>query len=261
MKKTKKVVVFSGGQDSTTCLFMEKAAGHDLIAVTYNYGQRHKVECEAAKIIAKIAGIPHEVINFPEVLRGGTLLDGGDLHTYKDYQTMVEEVGDSVENTYVPVRNMVFLSLAANYALSKGIDFIVTGVCGSDTANYPDCSLKFIKKAEKALSAAYGNKFFISAPLAKFSKKEIVRKAWKLGRQCWDALSYSHTAYSGKFPPTTKDHSTLLREEGFRLAGLPDPMIVRAHKELGYALPKEDNYSDLLVKETINILSDRMPHI
>ncbi|MCL2208352.1 MAG: hypothetical protein FWB90_09740, partial [Fibromonadales bacterium] len=73
----------------------------------------------------------------------------------------------------------------------------------------------------------------------------------------WDALSYSHTAYSGDFPPTIKDHSTLLREEGFKLSGLPDPMIVRAYKELGYELPKTANYSDALVSETMDILSDR----
>jgi 7-cyano-7-deazaguanine synthase len=239
---------------------MEKKAGHELIAVTFNYGQRHKVECEAAKLIAKIADVPHEVINFPDVLRGGTLLDGGKLHTYENYEAMVKEVGDNVESTYVPVRNMVFLSLAANYAISKGINTIVTGVCGSDTANYPDCTKAFIKKAAIALSAAYGQDFYIDAPIAKKHKRQIVREAWFLGATCWDALSYSHTAYCGTLPPRSKkdkDHSTLLREEGFKLAGLPDPMIVRAFKEQNYPLPKTPNYSERLVGETLAVLSER----
>jgi len=252
----KKVVVLSGGQDSTTCLFIEKQLKHDLIAVTFNYGQRHKVECEAAKIIAKIANVPHEVIDIPDVLRGGTLLEGK-LHTYKNYDEMVKKVGNKVESTYVPVRNMVFLTIAANYALSKGINTLVTGVCGSDTANYPDCTPDFIRKAQKALSAAYGNDFYIDAPIVRSPKKSIVQKAWNLGHTCWDALSYSHTAYSGEWPPKTQDHSTLLRAEGFKLAGLPDPMIVRAHKEVGFKLPKSPNYSEALVNETLNILSER----
>jgi len=225
------MVVFSGGQDSTTCLYWAKQNFDKVHAVTINYGQRHARELEAAKQITHMAGVAsHTVLDVPGILRSSSPLTdrGVELETYADFQSMEGVIGDRVELTFVPLRNALFLTLAANIALSKGCRTLVTGVCEQDTANYPDCRGSFIVSQELAINTALGaTDFRIYAPLLRLSKADSVHYAQTVPG-CMEALAYSHTCYAGEFPPCGKCHSCLLRANGFEEAGVPDPLVERA---------------------------------
>ncbi|ACL61069.1 7-cyano-7-deazaguanine synthase QueC [Methylobacterium nodulans] len=239
------LVVLSGGQDSTTCLFWAKQQFDEVHALTFDYGQRHARELEAAVTVAKMAGVAsHEVLKLPDLLRSTSpLVDpGAALEQYASYEQMEETIGDRVELTFVPMRNALFLTIAANRAVALDCFNLVTGVCQQDNANYPDCRLDFVLAQQGTINQALGvGRFRIHTPLMHLTKAETVKLAGSLPG-CWEALAYSHTAYDGAYPPTGRDHATLLRAEGFRQAGLPDPLVVRAYREGLMPLPETDNY-------------------
>lgn len=251
----KYVVLFSGGQDSTTCLYwaVQAAEGRrgDVLALSVNYGQKHAIELEAAAKIASIAGVRHEVIELPAgVLAGKSpLLPGGDqLEIYEDAAHMTSKIGDRIEHTFVPLRNLLFMVLAANRAAVLGAKHIVAGICEADTANYPDCRQVYANATEDAIFYAMGAdrldgppRVKLVAPLLKLNKAETVRLAKRLPG-CYDALAYSHTAYDGKYPPVGQDHASLLRASGFLEASTPDPLVVRAWAEGKMELPGTSNY-------------------
>lgn len=225
----KALVVLSGGQDSTTCLFWAKHYFDYVEAVTFDYGQRHAIEIFAATKIALLAGVKHEIVKVPGVLRSRSPLTDKEqtLETYTDYQQMDKIIGDRIELTFVPMRNGFFLTLAANLALYNTIYNLVTGVCQMDNANYPDCRAEFIKKQEETINLALGIRDFkIYTPLMTLSKAESVKLAKTLPG-CWDALAYSHTCYAGEVPPCGVCHACTLRAHGFAEAGLADPLIER----------------------------------
>jgi 7-cyano-7-deazaguanine synthase len=235
--KDSAMVVFSGGQDSTTCLYWAKQHFDKVHAITINYGQRHSRELDAARHIAQMAGVEsHTVIDVPGILRSTSPLtdQNAPLEKYTDFESMERTIGDRVELTFVPLRNAFFLTLAANIALSKGCRALVTGVCEQDTANYPDCRETFIDAQEDAINEALGIvDFRIHTPLIEMTKADSINYA-KTVPGCMEALAYSHTCYAGEFPPCGKCHSCLLRAHGFEEAGVPDPLVVRAQTE---ALP------------------------
>lgn len=239
---SKCLVVLSGGQDSTTCLFWAKKYFDEVSAVTFDYGQKHRVEVCCATEIALKAGVHHEVVEIPQILKSRSPLTDPNqkLETYTDYNSMDKIIGDRVELTFVPMRNAFFLTLAANRAIYQDIYHLVTGVCQMDNANYPDCREKFIHQQELTINEALGlepapdlllNIFKIHTPLINLSKAETVKLAKTLPG-CWEALAYSHTCYAGKVPPcimTEKEacHACTLRAEGFKQAGELDPLIER----------------------------------
>jgi 7-cyano-7-deazaguanine synthase len=229
MKKA--MVVLSGGQDSTTCLYWAKAVFKEVHAVTFDYGQRHALELDAARTVARMAGVAsHEVVEVPGVLRSRSPLTDPnvELETYSDFESMDAIIGDRVELTFVPMRNAFFLTLAANLALARDCYHLVTGVCQQDNANYPDCRQTFIEAQESTINEALGiDTFRIHAPLMSLSKAEIVRFAQQIPG-CMDAMAYSHTCYAGQFPPCGECHSCVLRAHGFAQAGVSDPLVVRA---------------------------------
>ena len=246
----KVLVVLSGGQDSTTCLYWAKKYAAEIHAVTFNYGQRHEREIEAARIVGEMAGVKsHEFIDLGPVLIGSSPLVNR-AETLEQYASPFALPG-GLEKTFVPGRNALFLIIAANRAYALGCTDIVTGVCEEDFGGYPDCRRVFIDSMEQSIregfAADYQDPFCalrIHTPLMHLSKAATVNLAADLPG-CWEALAYTHTAYDGAYPPTGKDHATLLREKGFIEANRADPLVVRAWREGLMELPATANYDAL----------------
>lgn len=239
MENKSVLVVLSGGQDSTTCLLMAKKHFATVHAITFDYGQRHRREIEAARRVAQIVGVDsHEVVDMSGLLRGRSpLVDPtAELETYRDHTRMEEIIGDRVELTFVPLRNPMFLLVAANYALARDCYRLWTGVCAMDNANYPDCTPDFLDACEKLIRESLGMtrttytgpQFTVWAPLLYASKAETVLMANDFGPTGYAALAASHTCYAGEYPPCGKCHACVLRAEGFKRAGWPDPLIVES---------------------------------
>jgi 7-cyano-7-deazaguanine synthase len=239
------VVLLSGGQDSTTCLFWARETFDKVHALTIDYDQRHRREIEAARTIAAMAGADsHEVVTIGRIMHGSSPLTDPtqELEQYVDAATMERVIGDRVELTFVPGRNVLFATLAANRAYVRRAPNLVLGICEADGTNYPDCTIAYAQKQEALLSQALAwPDLMISAPLLENSKAATVRMAMRLPG-CFKALAYSHTAYDGAYPPLGKDHATVLRAQGFELAGVPDPLIVRAVIEGLIDYPEGTNY-------------------
>lgn len=244
MDNSKALVVLSGGQDSTTCLFWAKQHFNEVHAVTFDYGQRHALEIEAAKQVAALADVAsHEVVRVPAVLHGRSpLVSDAELERYENFQQMDKVIGDRIELTFVPMRNALFLTLAANRAVCRDVYDVVTGICMMDNANYPDCRDVFRESMQATINLALGiANFHIHAPLMTLSKRETVELASTLPG-CMAALAYSHTSYAGEYPPTDMNHANVLRAHGFEEAGVPDPLVVRAWIERLMRLPETPNY-------------------
>jgi len=251
LKQESVIVVLSGGQDSTTCLFWAKETFKEVHAITFDYGQKHAIEIKAAVQVAEIAGVNnHEIIKVPECLISMSPLTnpGIELEKYDNFEQMDSTIGNRRELTFVPMRNALFLTIAANRAEAKGIKNIVTGVCQMDNANYDDCRDIFITKAEDYINTALGHDHRgtgvvrILTPLMYMSKAETVRLA-RTFPGCWEALAYTHTSYDGKYPPSDNNHANVLRAQGFLEAGFPDPLVMRAVRNGLMELPKSANYT------------------
>lgn len=226
----KSLVLLSGGQDSTTCLFAEQEGGHEVHTLTCFYGQRHDIELKAASAIASMAGVAsHETVFFPDSVLKGTspLVSGEKVEHYQDAQ----HLPGGIEKTFVPMRNALFLIVAANRAVVLGCDRIVTGVSQEDYGGYPDCRDTFIGAMNRAISQALGESVAkpptIAAPLLYLDKRQTVKLAQSLPG-CMEALAFSHTCYEGLFPPCGTCHSCLLRAKGFEQAGVVDPLVERS---------------------------------
>lgn len=175
-KPTKAVVVFSGGQDSTTCLFWAKQKYEEVIAVSFDYGQRHVKELECAKAICKKHGIEHHIMDMGLL---GQLAPNSLTRTDMEVDHDAPEVG--TPNTFVDGRNMIFLTFAAVFAKQRGIHVLVTGVSQSDFSGYPDCRDVFIKSLSATLTLAMDYAFDIITPLMWIDKKETWQMADELG--------------------------------------------------------------------------------
>lgn len=254
MSKIKALVVLSGGQDSTTCLALAvRMWGADAVAaITFNYGQRHIREIQAATDIAYLAGVTnHEILDLPVGILAGTspLTDHAQqLEQYDSFEIMDKIIGDRIEKTFVPMRNALFLTVAANRAVVLGANQIWTGVCQADNANYPDCRLQFIDKMEDMIGEALGSSnLSICVPLMNSSKAQSIRMLLEYGPTAFALLGHSHTAYDGQFPPVGQDHATVLRAQGFLESRWPDPLVLRAHHLGLMDLPKTENYQEPMV--------------
>lgn len=251
------LVVLSGGQDSTMCLFWAREFYSEVHAITFDYGQRHRIELGAAVKVAEMAGVrTHEIVDVPNCLVSTSpLTSNNELERYSDAQQMEEVIGNRRELTFVPMRNALFLTIAANRAEALGGADIITGVCQMDNANYDDCREVFIRATEDYINKALGhdhrdpeNAIRIITPLMNASKAQTVHMAFA-NPACWAALAYSHTSYDGKYPPTDMNHANVLRAAGFEEAGRPDPLVVRAWREGLMPLPTTDNYSAAALEE------------
>ncbi|MDF0604242.1 7-cyano-7-deazaguanine synthase QueC [Neisseriaceae bacterium TC5R-5] len=228
MTKTteKALVVLSGGQDSTTCLYwalQQFGEGH-VSAVTFDYGQRHRVELDCADKIARLAGVPYIVlpINTFAAIGGNALTDS----------TIAPETGQrddqTLPNTFVPGRNLIFLSFAAALAYQLGARHLITGVAQTDYSGYPDCRENTLKALELALRLGMDSEIVLHAPLMHLSKAETITLAQQVGAMT--ALAWSHTCYNGAVPPCGHCASCQLRAKGFADAGVPDPLVLRCQQ-------------------------------
>lgn len=241
----KAMVILSGGQDSTTALYQAQRDYDEVHAVTFNYGQRHALEIEAAQNICRLAGVRHHsIVHVPGILHGRSpLVSEAPLEKYGSFREMDEIIGNRVELTFVPMRNALFLTLAANRAICADIRTVITGICQADNANYPDCREVFRDAMESAINEALGiSDFVISAPLLHNSKAQTVEMAYAL-QGCPLALAFSHTSYDGQYPPTDNNHANVLRAQGFLEANMPDPLVLRAALvDEVMELPPTENY-------------------
>ena len=221
-KATRKaLVVLSGGQDSTTVLYWAKKHFDEVIAVSFDYDQRHKIELKSAKLVAGMADVHHEILDakFINELAANALTR----------DIAIEQKEGELPTTFVDGRNLFFLSMAAVYAKQRGINYLVTGVCQTDYSGYPDCRRDFIDSLEQTLSLAMEYDFHIVTPVMFLSKAQEVKMAESLGQECLNALAVSHTCYEGVFPPCGKCPACILRAKGFEEAGIEDPLIKRAN--------------------------------
>lgn len=170
------IVVFSGGQDSTTCLFWALEKFERVIAVTFDYNQRHKLEIECAKNIAKDLGVEHHILNM-DLLNQLT----PNALTRSDIDIKNGEDGN-LPSTFVEGRNMVFLTFAAILAKVKGARHIVTGVCETDFSGYSDCRDIFIKSLNVTTNLAMDYNFVIHTPLMWIDKAATWKMADKYGK-------------------------------------------------------------------------------
>ena len=199
MQQNKKaIVIFSGGQDSTTCLFqaIEEFGKENVEVVTFQYGQRHAIELEKAAWIAQDLGVKQ------------TLIDTSVIKAITTNALMQD-----TPNTFVDGRNALFLLYAAIYAKGQGIQTIFTGVCETDFSGYPDCRDVFVKSMNVTLNLAMDYNFNIRTPLMYLTKKETWALADKLG--AFDYIrTHTHTCYLGVEGGCHTCPSCLLREKG-----------------------------------------------
>lgn len=216
------IVLVSGGLDSMVSAARAREDGHRVFALSFDYGQRHQVELEAARRVAKMVGAERHVV-IPLDLRafGGSALTD-DIAVPKD------GVGDTIPVTYVPARNTIFLSLALGWAEAAGARDIYIGVNALDYSGYPDCRPEFIAAfehlAELATKAGVeGQPFRIQAPLQHMRKADIAREAQRLGLDAGQSWSC--------YDPTPEGlhcglcDSCRLRSKGYQEAGIPDPTV------------------------------------
>ena len=176
MNKEKALVVFSGGQDSTTCLYWAKKNFKEVFALSFIYGQKHVKEVELAKKIAEKAGVEWACMDVSFIGKlGKNSLTDSSIPMDKD------KPSDSFPNTFVPGRNLFFLSIAAVYARERGINHLVTGVSETDFSGYPDCRDAFIKSLNVSLNLAMDEQFVIHTPLMWIDKCQTWEMADNLG--------------------------------------------------------------------------------
>lgn len=223
-KKKKAIVLFSGGLDSTTCLFWAISKGYECEALTVSYGQRHDREVISAEFIAKKLGIKlhHITLNLPWLGETCSLVDKN-----KELPDVpLQEIPKSgIPSTYVPGRNLMFLSVAASLLDAVGADAIVAGPNAVDFSGYPDCTPAFFKAAADAINR--GTKMGVTegvevlAPLMRLSKTEIVR----LGVELNVPFDLTWSCYAGGTKPCGHCDSCKLRAKGFAEAGVKDPSV------------------------------------
>lgn len=240
-------VLFSGGQDSTTCLLLaieesirsakqEWATNENrdfhwdvrnhVQAVSIHYGQRHSVEMEQAQKICDKLGVARHVLDVTPIFAGSTsaMLASGDAPP--------DGAGEGVAPTFLPGRNGLFIQLAAIHAARTNSSSVVIGVNEVDFSGYPDCRQEFIRGMKIALKNGYKEPIELISPLLELSKREIVNLAyqqeallshWYHPNIVNECLELSHTCYNGERPACGKCAACIIRKDGFEKAGLDDP--------------------------------------
>ncbi len=225
----KAVVLLSGGLDSTTTLAIAKAEGFEPYALSFRYGQRHKVELESAARVVDAMGLAEHVIADIDLRRFGGSALTSDIDVPKDRG--LDEMGEGIPVTYVPARNTVFLSFALAWAEVLEASDIFIGVNALDYSGYPDCRPDYIAAYEQMANLATKagvvgrQRLKIHTPLIQLTKAEIIRKGTELGVDYALTSSCYDPGEDGR--PCGQCDSCQLRAKGFAEAGIPDPLLVR----------------------------------
>ena len=224
------IVVFSGGQDSSTCVLWALKKFKNVIALTFNYNQRHKIELDCAKNIINILNdkdnhiidglgenqiLEHEIVNISflsDLLKTAMIQD---LEIEYDEET-------NLPTTFVPGRNLLFLTIAGAYAYKKKIKNLVAGVCQTDYSGYPDCRDTTMKSLQATLNLGMDYDITIHTPLMWKTKAETIKLMERLGGL--ELYKYTHTCYRGERPACGECFACQLRLKGFKEAGLKDPL-------------------------------------
>jgi len=220
------VVLLSGGVDSTTAAAIARDKGFDLYAVTFDYGQRHRIEIEKACAVARSLEVRQHVVISIDLRRFGGSALTSEIGVPK--ARSFEEIGHGIPVTYVPARNTIFLGLALGLAEASGARDLFIGVNALDYSGYPDCRPEFIAEFEKLANIATkagveGDAFQIHAPLQHMTKSDIATEARRLGLDA----AMSHSCYD---PLPDGRHcgrcdACRLRAKGFAEAGIDDPTV------------------------------------
>jgi len=218
----------SGGLDSATCLAIARAEGLVPIALSFDYGQRHDVELDAARRLADRAGVDHVVCHIDLRTFGGSALTA-DIAVPKDRAPT--DMARGIPVTYVPARNTIFLSFALAYAETRGATDAFLGVNALDYSGYPDCRPDYIAAFERMANLATragvegAQPFVLHTPLIALTKADIVRRGLSLGVDYSLTCSCYDPAPDGA--PCRRCDACLLREKGFAEAGVADPLLKR----------------------------------
>lgn len=225
----KAVVLLSGGMDSATTLAVAKSEGFHCFALSFRYGQSHSPELKAAKKISGLMKVEkHLILDINLSAIGGSALTD-DIEIPKNRTDFTNSYSD-IPVTYVPARNLVFLSLALSWAETLPAQHIFIGVNEQDYSGYPDCRTEFIQAFEKTANIGTkagisGTKFQIHTPLINLSKAEIIKKGIQLGLDFSKTISCYDPTPEGKACGSC--NSCLLRKKGFREAGIEDPTLYK----------------------------------
>ncbi|MBN1939517.1 MAG: 7-cyano-7-deazaguanine synthase QueC [Candidatus Aminicenantes bacterium] len=227
----KSAVLFSGGLDSTTALYWALSRSRKVQALTFDYGQRHRVEIRAARAIARRLGVRHTILKIDLIRIGGSALTDPNIAVPKFRRVPRLHGSSAPPPTYVPFRNGIFLSLAAAWAETQGVRELVCGFNIVDSPEYPDTRPAFVRAMERAIragtSAAFGRTGLkIRAPFLNLKKSDIIGIGLALGAD----YSRSITCYAGNEKPCGACSACLLRARAFKEVGTADPLITRLER-------------------------------
>ena len=224
------IVLLSGGLDSSTVLALAKERGYDVVALTFDYGQKHKRELNSSRKMARHFKAKEHIIvplNLGELLRSSLTRESMSIPENRTE----EEISSGVPSTYVPSRNIIFLSIAASIAESRGAEAIFIATNSVDFSGYPDCTAEFMSAFQRTLDIGTkagidGRGVRIEAPILSKSKGDIVREAIRLKVP----LEETWSCYKGGVKACGKCDSCLLRLRGFSEAGIRDPLEYEGRK-------------------------------
>ncbi len=217
-RKTRVVIIASGGMDSTTLLYDILDQGYEVYVLSINYHQKHSQELDFIRKTCKKLKIPHKIINLSKM--GKELLYASALTSHKINIPEERYKEKNMKLTVVPNRNMILLSLAAGYAISLGAKKVFYGAHAGDHALYPDCRPEFVQAMRKVISLADWKPVTLEAPYLNLSKSDIISQGNKLG------VDYSLTwsCYQGRIKACGKCGSCRERLKAFKKIGMKDPI-------------------------------------
>ena len=215
-KKPKAVILLSGGLDSTTTLYYAKKQGYQCFALIFEYGQRHKRELRSAVAVAKRAKVHYEILKISLPWKGSSLLDS---RCALPVTRSFKDISRGIPSTYVPARNIIFLSFALSYAEAIGAGKIFIGANAIDFSGYPDCRPSFYQAFQKVISTGTKTKKIkVETPLIDLTKAQIIA----LGHKLKAPLALTWSCYQGGKRPCGVCDSCKLRQKGFSLLGIRD---------------------------------------